>query len=141
MSLFMPPNRVSAVTSDVLKSGPGLWLDFQWWRGNEIYYDHRACWTTAPLVRQRHAIAVIVVCMAIGTTAVFYSYRSDASMCIEYRQIQKFGRKSYRTPIPGGGVSTSFRHVSSAFVPTGKEYGCPFCAGLGRLPDLALPWP
>ena len=32
------------------------------------------------------------------------------------------------------------RHVSSAFVPIGNEYGVPFCAGLGLLPRLVLPF-
>ena len=104
---------MSTVTSDVLKSGPGLWLDFQWWRGNEIYYDHSTCWTMAPLVRQRYAIAVIVVCMAIGATTVIYRYRSDASICIEYRQIQKFGRN----PIVHQSLAVVCPHPSATFLP------------------------
>lgn len=115
MSLFwMPPNRVSTVTSDVFKSGPRLWLDFLWWRGNEIYYDHRTCWTMPPLARQRYAIAVLVVCMIIGATAVGYRYRSDASIYIRYRQIQKFGRNPI---VHQSHVVVVCPHPSATFLP------------------------
>ena len=54
-------------------------------------------------VGQRYAIAVIVVCMAVGTTAVFYRYRSDAKVYVyninKYKTFDRKNHLSYTDPV------------------------------------------